>query len=51
MTWKIDGHDPKSLERLPTLEIEADSFDEAIEEARKQNEWYNQGQVVENDRN
>ena len=47
MIWKMDGHDPKSGDPLPTLEIEGDSFDEALNKARKQNEWYCTGQVKE----
>ena len=39
MIWIIKGKD------LPTLEIIADSFDEALEIARKENKNYVSGQV------
>ena len=39
MIWIIKGKD------LPTLEIIADSFDEALEKARKVNQGYISGQV------
>lgn len=38
--WEVSG------KSLPSLCIEADSFDEAIEEARKVNEKYCSGQVI-----
>ena len=41
MIWIIKGKD------LPTLEIDADSFDEALEIARKDNQNYISGQVKE----
>ena len=41
MIWIISGYN------LPTLEIVADSFDDALKEARKINENYNTGQVKE----
>ena len=37
--WKISGRN------LQTLEIVADSFDEALKEARKLNNGYNTGQL------
>ena len=40
-TWKIWGTN------LPTLEIKADSFDDAIREARKINKKYDSGQIKE----
>lgn len=42
MIWIISGSN------LPTLEIEADSFDEALKEARQINKNYDTGQVKEN---
>lgn len=42
MIWIISGRN------LPTLEIEADSFDEALKEARQINKNYDTGQVKEN---
>ena len=41
MIWIIKGKD------LPTLEIVADSFDEALANARKDNQNYVSGQVKE----
>ena len=41
MIWLIGGKD------LPTLEINADSFDEALAIARKDNKNYVSGQVKE----
>ena len=41
MIWIIKGKD------LPTLEIIADSFDQALEIARKDNKNYVSGQVKE----
>ena len=41
MIWIIKGRD------LPTLEIIADSFDKALEIARKDNKNYVSGQVKE----
>ena len=41
MVWIIKGKD------LPTLEIIADSFDKALEIARKDNKNYVSGQVKE----
>ena len=40
MIWKITGRN------LKDVFIEADSFDEAIEKARKINPGYNGGQVI-----
>lgn len=42
MIWIISGSN------LPTLEIEADSFDETLKEARQINKNYDTGQVKEN---
>lgn len=39
MVWLISGID------LPTIEIKADSFDEAIKQARELNPRYDAGQV------
>ena len=41
MIWIIEGKD------LPTLEIIADSYDEALSIARKENQNYVGGQVKE----
>lgn len=41
IVWKIWGNS------LPVLYIQADSFDEALKEARKTNQNYNTGQLQE----
>ena len=47
LVWKIDGMDYKTREKLPTLYIEADSFDKAIAKARESHPNYDEGQLVE----
>lgn len=44
--WIITGHTPDGS-RLKPLKVPAESFDEAIEEARKINRFYNGGKVNE----
>lgn len=45
--WKIDGYDFTEGKRLDSIKVLAESFDEALAFAKKINNWYSEGQIVE----